>query len=184
MQLEEDMETVAASWTLYKDYAEELAEMGKQDWITFRGKLFDVQDFCKKWGEKIKNRSAVGVRDIVDDRISERLDKLKRSLPALKYCRGEPFKDEHWSQLFFKLKMPKGLSLASLRFEHFLGSLDLVVQNARFAKEMTARAQGEVQIREALMEIKTWAEAAEVKMMEHVELGRRTSYQGGKIVLG
>ena len=173
-QLEEDMESVATSWNLYKEYADELNEMGKQDWITFRGKLFDVQDFCKKWGEKIKSRSAVGVRDMVDERISERLDKLKRSLPALKYCRGEPFKDEHWSQLFFKLKMPKGLSLASLRFEHFLGSLDLVVKNARFAKEMTARAQGEVQIREALMEIKTWAEAAEVKMMEHEELGRRT----------
>ena len=78
VQLEEDMEHVASSWTLYKDYAEELGEMGKQDWITFRGKLFDVQDFCKKWGEKIKGRSAMGIRDMVDDRISERLDKLKR----------------------------------------------------------------------------------------------------------
>lgn len=173
-ELEEDMSNVTSSWQMYKDYSTELNTMGEQDWITFRSKLFDVQDFVKKWQLKIKERSTVGVRDMVDDRISNRCDTLKKSLPSLKFCRGEPFKDEHWSQLFFKLKMPKGLSLASLRFEHFLNSLDLVVKNARFAKDMTARAQGEVTIREALMEIKTWAEAAEVKFVEHEELGRRT----------
>lgn len=173
-ELEEDMTNVSASWTMYKDYSTELKRMGEQDWITFRSKLFDVQDFVKKWQSKIKDRSSVGVRDMVDDRISDRCDTLKKSLPALKFCRGEPFKDEHWSQLFFKLKMPKGLSLASLRFEHFLDSLDLVVKNARFAKDMTARAQGEVTIRDALMEIKTWAEAAEVKFVEHEELNRKT----------
>ena len=173
-ELEEDMESVSTSWSLYKEYLDELNSMGSQDWITFRSKLFDVQDFVKKWQGKIKERSSVGVRDMVDDRIAMRCDTLKKSLPSLKFCRGEPFKDEHWSQLFFKLKMPKGLSLASLRFEHFLNSLDLVVKNARFAKDMTARAQGEVTIRDALMEIKTWAEAAEVKFVEHEELGRRT----------
>ena len=173
-ELEEDMTSVTTSWTMYKEYAEELDAMGKQDWITFRSKLFDVQDFVKKWMTKVKERATVGVRDMVDERISDRSETLKKSLPALKFCRGEPFKDEHWSQLFFKLKMPKGLSLASLRFEHFLNSLDLVVKNARFAKDMTARAQGEVTIREALMEIKTWADAAEVKFAEHEELGRRT----------
>ena len=54
--------------------------------------------------------------------------------------------------------------------QHFFDSIELVIKNGRFAKEMTARAQGEVTIREALLEIKAWARAAEVKMMDHEEL--------------
>lgn len=27
------------------------------------------------------------------------LGRIKRATPALKYCRGEPFKEEHWSAL-------------------------------------------------------------------------------------
>ena len=75
--------------------------------------------------------------------------------------RGEPYKEEHWAELFNRLKMPKGVSIQTLTFQHFLDSIDLVAKNGRYAKDMTARAQGEVTIREALLEIKAWAAAAE-----------------------
>ena len=47
-ELQDDMSNVTASWTMYKEYSEELNNMGQQDWITFRSKLFDVEDFVKK----------------------------------------------------------------------------------------------------------------------------------------
>lgn len=35
-ELQDDMSNVTASWTMYKEYSEELNNMGQQDWITFR----------------------------------------------------------------------------------------------------------------------------------------------------
>ena len=173
--LEEDIDVVTGSWNMYKEYLQALDEMGKQDWIIFRAKLFELHDFVKAWSTKIKERSKQGIIDIIDEHIDEELRQFKKALPALKFMRGEPYKDDHWQELFQKLKI-KGVKNYStdLKVQHFFDSIDLVIKNGRFAKEMTARAQGEVTIREALLEIKAWARAAEVKMMDHEELGRRT----------
>ena len=169
-----DLDATEGSWKLYEDYSKDLNELGVQDWITFRTKLFDAQDLVAKWVDTIKQRARDGNLDSVTEHISHQLDKLRKALPALKFMRGEPYKEEHWSQLFMKLKFPRGVRLESLTFSHFLGSLDLVVENAAFAKDMTARAQGEVTIREALLEIKAWGETAEVLMLGHEEMGRET----------
>ena len=172
--LEMDIDRTESAWNMLNEYLEGLDTMGKQSWIVFRGNLYDLQDFAKAWMEKIKKRSAAGERGIIDEYMSEQLEQFKKAIPALKFMRGEPYKEEHWAELFNRLKMPKGISIQTLTFQHFLDSIHLVAKNGKYAKDMTARAQGEVTIREALLEIKAWAAAAEVKMMGHEELGRET----------
>ena len=51
--LEEDIDVVTGSWNMYKEYLQALDEMGKQDWIIFRAKLFELHDFVKAWSTKI-----------------------------------------------------------------------------------------------------------------------------------
>ena len=73
--------------------------------------------------------------------------------------------------------MPRDVTLATLTFGHFVDSLEtvkLIVANEKFFKSMTSRAQGEVQIREALLELKAWATTAEVALLEHELNGRVT----------
>ncbi len=41
----------------------------------------------------------------------------------------------------------------------------------QFLKDLQSRAQGEVTIREALQELKAWAETAEFSLLEHVSSG-------------
>jgi dynein heavy chain 2 len=123
----------------------------------------------------VKAKIAEGMRHDALQRIMSSSDKYRRSLPSLKYMRGEPYKDEHWSSLFYKLHIPKNISLGTLKFSHFLDSIDLVVENMQFAKDMTARAQGEVTIRDALLELKAWSATAEAKMFVHESDGRQTN---------
>ena len=51
-----------------------------------------------------------GVAAAYAERRGPDVEALLKLAPALKFCRGEPFKEEHWVQLFRKLKMPKKLA--------------------------------------------------------------------------
>lgn len=98
-------------------------------------------------------------------------------MPALKFCRGDPFGEEHWTELLTgKLKLPREVKLVNLKLAHFLRALPILAEPATVAyvKQLQARAQGEVTIREALGELKAWASTAEIKLLEHEESGRRT----------
>ena len=58
---------------------------------------------------------------------------------------------------------------------HFMAKLDILMEPATltFIKNLQARALGEVQIREALQELKAWERSAEVKLLTPEESGRR-----------
>ncbi len=172
--VEEGLGKVEATWNHLKEYRQELQALRDQDWVSFRSHLFDLQDVNTKWVEKMK--TIEDRNSPVIDYIAKENAKIKKAMPTLKFCRGEPFKEEHWSALFKKLGMPKGLSLQALTCGHFLDVLDALSAPdcLQFVKTLQARAQGEVTIREALQELKAWTETAEVKLQEHEELGRRT----------
>lgn len=103
--LEEDMTACQSSWSVYKEYITALEVMSKVDWISFRVKLYDLQDFVTKWSGEVKGKT----KDVVCNRIYDEMEKFRKALPALKFCKGDvPFNDEHWTELFRKLKIPKG----------------------------------------------------------------------------
>ncbi|OQR98203.1 dynein heavy chain [Achlya hypogyna] len=169
--LEVDMGTVEATWRLHKDYHAELDALAAQDWITFRDKMFDLADLAAKWSEALKTSA----RSAVVERILDHCGHVKRAMPALKLCRGDPFKEEHWTQLFRKLNLPKGVGLMQLTLGHFLAALDVLESAAtlQFVKVLHARAQGEVTIRDALQELKAWTQTAELALLEHESDGKR-----------
>jgi len=115
-------------------------------------------------------------QDMVSSRIWDEAEAIKRAMTALKYARGEPFKEEHWTSLFKKVGMPRGVKLDTLTVGHFLDVLDAVAAAANWLKDLHSRAQGEVTLREALQEVKAWLDTAEFKLMEHASAatGRRT----------
>ncbi|KDO32540.1 hypothetical protein SPRG_03015 [Saprolegnia parasitica CBS 223.65] len=169
--IEADIGKVETNWRLYKDYYAELDVLASQDWITFREKIFDLGDLGAKWAEALKTVE----RTSVVERILDHTGHLKRALPTLKLCRGDPFKEEHWTQLFRKLGIPKGVGLMQLNVGHFLGCLEVLEAQAtlQFVKVLHARAQGEVTIRDALQELKAWTQTAELSLLEHDPNGKR-----------
>lgn len=168
--IKRDYETTQLEWDKYREFKDELMVQREKDWLSFRASIYDAEDLARKWLDTFKGQA----KGPVLDHIAEICESLRKAVPALKFMRGEPFKEEHWSTLFRKLGMPKNVSLQNLKFGHFVDVIDSVAENLQFAKDMTARAQGEVTIREAIMELKAWAETASVELFDHEEEGRVT----------
>jgi dynein heavy chain 2 len=171
--LVEDLKNTTASWTLLKGYIEEITTIGDQDWLGFSVNVYSLLDFSTKWTEAVK---ASNIRDMISEYIMSNSDKIKRSMPALKYCQGEPFKDDHWTELLQnKLQLPKEIRAKNVKVSHFLSRLEILVEPSTlsFVKNLSARALGEVQIREALAELRMWELSEELSLLTTVESGRR-----------
>ena len=127
--VEVEIDTTVCSWRLLRDYLGELGELETMDWIGFRSNIFALQDLALKWSEKLKDRFAVGGggSDAVLVHLSGELDAIKAAAPALKYCHGKDFKEEHWSALLQgKLGLSKDVRLETLTVGHFTASLRIL----------------------------------------------------------
>ena len=176
--LVEDLQETNKSWDMLKEYYEELNIMSQQDWLTFSTNVYALQDFAQKWADSLKATFAKGSYDSVADHIISTVDKIKKSIPALKYCRGEPFKEDHWTELLQgRMRMDKDVRRENVKVEHFLSakSLDILMEpgTLSFVKNLQARALGEVQIREALQELRAWERSAEISLLTSDESGRK-----------
>lgn len=127
--VEVEINATVCSWRLLRDYLSELGELKVMDWIGFRSNIFALQDLAAKWSEKLKDRFAVGGggSDAVLVHLSGELDAIKAAAPALKYCHGKDFKEEHWSALLQgKLGLSKDVRLETLTVGHFTASLRIL----------------------------------------------------------
>ena len=168
--VEADLKSTSGSWNMLREYSEELDKMASQDWIGFRVNIFVLEDFGKAWAEKLKERFSENAHDIVTIHLTEQLDEIKRAMPALKYCRGEPFKEDHWTELLQgKLRLPSSVRLENLTCGHFLLVLDRLSEPSmvQFVKHLQSRAQNEVMIREALQELVAWSQTTDLSLLEH-----------------
>uniref|UniRef100_K3WM96 AAA+ ATPase domain-containing protein n=1 Tax=Globisporangium ultimum (strain ATCC 200006 / CBS 805.95 / DAOM BR144) TaxID=431595 RepID=K3WM96_GLOUD len=163
------------NWSTYKQFRDEIKALAAQDWITFSANVFALQDCAQKWVETAKQ--SITERTMVVDKIQDFHNHVKRAMPTLKLCRGEPFKDDHWTQLFRKLGMPRNVDKINLTLGHFIDVFDVleVPATLQFVKVLHARAQGEVTIRDALLELRAWTETAELSLLAHEHDGRRVS---------
>lgn len=191
-----DVAKLDQSWQAYQQFREEIRAIASTDWITYCcANVFALQDCAQKWFEQTKQlpvpapsqppssprRNSGGgnisgstsssggnmERSSVASRISDFFGSVKRAMPAFKLCRGDPFKDDHWTQLFRKLGLPRGVEKHNLTVGHFLDAFPVLEQPAtlQFVKTLHARAQGEVTIREALQELRAWTETAELSLL-------------------
>ncbi|KAF1331189.1 hypothetical protein FI667_g4511, partial [Globisporangium splendens] len=98
----DDLATIDASvsltvlnWSTYKQFCDEIKALAAQDWITFSANVFALQDCAQKWVETAKQ--SVTERTMAVNKIQDFQNHVKRAMPTLKLCHGEPFKDDHWT---------------------------------------------------------------------------------------
>ncbi len=167
----------ATSWNMLQSYLLELEELKSHDWIGFRNNMHALYDIISTWSDKLKQIFANGRTDAVIMHLASQLEQIKAAVPALKYCHGSDFKDEHWSALLQgKLALGKGVKIETLTVGHFISALDQLADPTMlaFVKQLQVQAQGEVLIREALQELAVWSQTANLSLVDHEEQGKHT----------
>lgn len=166
-----------AAWGRMRDYRAARGALAAEDWLGFRSRIFELQDFAGEWLAACRAADSAP-RDGVRSRVMHECELLRRAATGLKYARGEPFRDEHWTVALMKLGVPRGVRAPDLTVGHLLAEpvLRALAEQAPFLKDLNSRAQGEVTIREALQELRAWAETFEFQLHEHTSpaTGRAT----------
>lgn len=105
----------------------------------------------------------------VHDYLGHTIDDLQAIWPGLKLMIGEAFQREHWSHLMHVLGI-SGVSTSELTFGHILANPKVILQKLPQLRELSARAQGEVTIREAIEELDTWCTTSEFELTEYKDV--------------
>ena len=169
----DDLNDTNKSWDLLKEYLSELSVITQQDWIGFSANVYELQDFAMKWFEKLKASSA---SDSTANYILTSVDKMKKCVPTLKYCNGDTFGDDHWTELLqVKLQLPHDVNKRIVKVEHFLLRIDILIEptTLTFVKNLQSRAMGEIQIKTSMDELSMWEKTAEICILTTDESGRR-----------
>ena len=171
--LVDDLNDTNKSWDLLKEYLNELSVITEQDWIGFSANVYELQDFAMKWFDKLKGSSA---SDSTANYILASVDKMKKCVPTLKYCNGDTFGDDHWTELLqVKLQLPHDVNKRVVKVEHFLMRLDILIEptTLTFVKNLQSRAMGEIQIKTSIDELSMWEKTAEIFILSTEESGRK-----------
>lgn len=148
-----------------------MKEFEKEDWLTYRKKGYlDFKDFFLSWQEKVEKKA----RDVVVRFLLNEIESYSKAWPLIKLCVGESFEREHWKKLFTLLDMPKEVTLDNMKFKHIIDAVPLIIKKSKDIKELSDKASGEVVIREAIRELKSWCENAEFVLTDYDNVGRRT----------
>ena len=175
-----DIESTREAWSRLGDFLTEQKDLANRDWISIRGKLYELDDFLAKWTERVRSEEE---KDGVAVLLLETIEEYKKAVPALKFCRGEGWESTHWAQLFsllrFPTKGPEAVTRENLTLEHFLDRADLLIEKMDDLKTLHAQAQGEVTLREALHQLKVWGLDRRFSVIKHAIAGPR----GGSVSL-
>lgn len=162
-----DVEETSGMWSLYDSFQERLETLRNEDWLTFRAHTYQFVDFCQEWRSKLtKHAKKSGGGDSATEGgatnpiIQYLLTILKEWAdvePLLKFIRGEGWMTEHWNEMFRLMDIPKGTTSTSLTFGMILDHYEQLLEKQSELKLLHARAQGEIQLREALQDLRTWA---------------------------
>jgi dynein heavy chain 2, cytosolic len=170
-EVDEDIQRTSAAWGMLTSFRTEIDAFGTQDWITVRERLHGFEDILSSWGEKLRGR----LSDPAARWVIQEVDKFKKSLPSLKYCKGESFTTDHWSQLFKIAGVPKGEKLSTITLNTLLSCATNLVDKMDELKDLAGRAQGELTVREALVELQTWGLETQFSLTTYSDNGCVTS---------
>ncbi|RNE99549.1 cytoplasmic dynein 2 heavy chain 1 isoform X1 [Trypanosoma rangeli] len=165
----EDVTETAAMWELYENFRENLHVLRKEDWLTFRSHIYLFEDIIKEWRAKLsaedipKNDSSVS--GVIVDYLDNLLKEWSTLLPLLRFVRGEGMMTEHWNEMFRLLGIEKGMKSSELTFGDILDHYKQIIAKEAELKQLHVRAQGEVQIRSALQDMRVWALEAVFTLM-------------------
>eukprot|EP01061_Rhynchopus_euleeides_P011972 TRINITY_DN21580_c1_g1_i2.p1 TRINITY_DN21580_c1_g1~~TRINITY_DN21580_c1_g1_i2.p1 ORF type:complete len:3556 (+),score=1754.90 TRINITY_DN21580_c1_g1_i2:217-10884(+) len=157
-EVKADVESLGSVWGLYEKFTEDVEEFRQENWFAFRSKVFKFDDFVRDWKELLKEKPT---NDVVIF-LFERLDLWTATLPLFKFCRGDGMTLDHWAEMFRYIDIDRHkVTPEKLTFGHFLDKAENIASHEKDLKGLHAKAQGEIQIREALAEIRAWAHETE-----------------------
>ena len=118
-EVEEDLSRTQEMWGLFEKFNTSLREMAQEEWIIFRSKSYRFEEFLGQWYDQLQENSKEGKATTVTVRLLHEIERYKVVLPVLKYVRGEIFSDQHWTEMYGILGMPKK-TVDKLVFNDFL----------------------------------------------------------------
>lgn len=153
-----DVETTSKMWALYDSFNEDLETLKKEDWLTFRAHTYQFTDFCKEWKERAKaSHSPNSSENLISDYLMKEIKGWEDLIPALRFCRGEGWMTEHWNEMFRAIDIKKGMTSTDITFGDILEHSNQIVEKQEDIKKLHIRAEGEIQLRDALQELRKWA---------------------------
>lgn len=162
-EIDKEME----SWEIYKEFEESLLVIEDKKHVGNGKIVFELQDLLVDWVGRLKSK-----RTKVEIFISKLIDEYQTIWPGLKLMIGESFQREHWNQMMHILNI-KGFNPDALTLGHILEKSSVILQKIDDLKELAARAQGEVTIREAIQELDNWCVTAEFELMDYTDNFKR-----------
>ncbi|XP_035389840.1 cytoplasmic dynein 2 heavy chain 1 isoform X3 [Electrophorus electricus] len=159
-----DLQECSDMWAFYEQFQQGLEHSAQQDWITFRSKTYEFEEFLFTWHERLRKVEAHTTMSVM---LQKEVDKYKGLVPVLKYVRGEHLSQDHWLDLFRMLGLPRGTTLEKLLFRDLLNVTHTIVDKALELKDLNSRAHAEVSIREALRELELWGAGVSFSLSEY-----------------
>eukprot|EP01013_Petalomonas_cantuscygni_P031315 TRINITY_DN574_c0_g2_i2.p1 TRINITY_DN574_c0_g2~~TRINITY_DN574_c0_g2_i2.p1 ORF type:complete len:4342 (+),score=1501.02 TRINITY_DN574_c0_g2_i2:256-13281(+) len=162
--IDNEMQKAQDDWVYYIEFMDSLDKLTNEEWLVFRSKAFRFEDLLKEWAEKLM--SVEPKNEVCDFIQNELIEKWMLFCPLLKFLRGDGFTTDHWAEMFRLTEMEKGVTPEKLRFKHYLDRYRIIQDRADDIRKLHARATGENQVREALQEVRTWAQANDFAMFD------------------
>ncbi|KAH9593148.1 Dynein heavy chain region D6 P-loop domain [Trypanosoma melophagium] len=182
-----DSTQTAAMWELYDNFWESMEELRKEDWLTFRSHIYIFDDFIAEWKGKLSsiaketNEKSSGL--IIIQYLSHLLDEWTSCVPILRFVRGEGMMTEHWNEMFRLLEIEKGMKSSELTFGHIMDHYKQIIAKESELKSLHVRAQGEVQIRDALQDLRAWALESTFTLITPTDTNTNTNSNSAKVKL-
>ena len=162
-EIDADLSKHEEMWGLFEEFNNSLRDMSNEEWIIFRSKNYRFEEFLASWYERLQSSKQATT---VTVRLLQEIERYKTILPVLKYVRGEIFSEQHWTEMYGILAMPKK-TVDKLLFGDFLKVKDKLVSKENELQELNNRAAGEVVIRQALNELDVWEVEAKFSFIDH-----------------
>ncbi|XP_026994578.2 cytoplasmic dynein 2 heavy chain 1 isoform X2 [Tachysurus fulvidraco] len=159
-----DLQRCSDMWSLYEEFQNTLNTSAQQDWITFRSRTHEFEEFVFMWHDRLRKQEEHNTMTVM---LQKEVDKYKALLPVLKYVRGDHLSQDHWLDLFRLLNLSRGTTLERLLFKDLLAVSHTIIDRALDLKDLNSRAHAEVSIREALREVELWAAGACFSLTEY-----------------
>lgn len=153
-----------AEWMVYFEFLGGIEVMEKEDWISFKYRVYDFQKYVLEWEEKTRGNKGSSSKFIY-----EQCMLYKDIWPALKSMIGEGFQRNHWTELFQLLTLPKSRPFNEVTFGEILSKKDVIYKKIDEIKFLAARAQGEIALREALADLQSWCETTNFTFYEYID---------------
>ncbi|KAI4889837.1 hypothetical protein NFI96_027314, partial [Prochilodus magdalenae] len=159
-----DLQDCSEMWALYEQFQNGLNQIAQQDWITFRSRTHEFEEFLFAWHDRLRKLEEHSTMSVM---LQKEVDQYKAVVPVLKYVRGEHLSQDHWLDLFRLLGLPRGTTLERLIFRDLLHVAHTIIEKALELKDLNSRAHAEVSIREALRELELWGAGACFSLLEY-----------------